>query len=146
MSPVIKSVLGRGVGANPEMKFARGDYDFAKDGGAISTKALIGDTGIPAGATILGGFVDIVTGLTSGGAATCALQVEGAGDIVPAQVLGTWTVGRKNIVPALASSAVLGAAGVVRTTVARDISLVIAAFALTAGKFSVVLFYADPLS
>lgn len=142
---IIETTIAEGT-PGPRAKIARGNYDFAADGGAISTIALMGATNIPLGATIVGGYVQVETLLTSGGAATCALQVEGAGDIVPAQTLATWTVGRKNIVPALATSAVLGTAGVVRTTAARDISLVIAAFALTAGKFSVVLFYHDPLA
>jgi hypothetical protein len=145
MSPIIDTPMQEGA-PGPRPKTARGIYDFAVDGGAIGTIGLMGALAIPLGATIIGGWVEVVTGLTSGGAATAAIQVEGAGDIVPAQVLGTWTVGRKNIVPALVSSAVLSAAGVVRTTAARDISLVIAAFALTAGKFSVVLDYRDPLA
>ena len=39
----------------------------------------------------------------------------------------------------------LTASTVVRTSAARDISIVISAAAVTAGKFKVVLFYIDPL-
>lgn len=123
----------------------RADYDFAKQGGAISSIGLTGRLLIPTGYTIIGGWVEIVTALTSSGAATAALHVEGAGDIVPAQVLGTWSIGRKAIVPAMDTSAVLAAAKNVRTTARRDVTLDIAAFALTAGKFSVLLHVLQPL-
>jgi hypothetical protein len=125
---------------------ARGIYDFAVDGGAISTKGLMGQTALKSGITIVGGFIEIHTQLTSGGAATIAVQVESAGDVVGATAVASWTVGRKKIIPADTSANDLSAANVIRTTAARDISAVIAAFALTAGKFSVVLFYVDPLA
>ena len=134
-----------GVG-NPRLMVARGVYDFAVDGGAVSTIALMGDTSIPSGATIVGGWIEVHTQLTSGGAATIAVQVEGAGDIVPAVAVASWTAGRKQIVPGLTAGSALAASAVVRTTAARDISAVIAAVALTAGRFSVVLIYTDPLA
>lgn len=121
---------------------ARGDYSFAADGGAVGTIALTGATLIPAGATILGGFLDVTAGVTSGGAATIAVQVEGAGDIVAAAAVSgaPWsTTGRKSVIPAFTG------ATAVRTTAARDISIVIATAALTAGAFKVVLFYVQPL-
>lgn len=140
----VQGYIKEGVN-NKRPNVARGDYDFAVDGGAVSTIPLIGGTLIPLGATILYGWIEVVTALTSGGSATAAIQVEGAGDIVPAQVLATWTTGRKKIVPCLGASAVLAAATDVRLTADRDISLVIAVAALTAGKFSVILEYLDPL-
>lgn len=143
--PIIETTVAEGT-PGPRTKMARGIYDFAVDGGAVSTIALMGATNIPSGATILGGFIDVQTTLTSGGAATIAVQVEAAGDIVPAVAVASWTAGRKLIVPALTTSATLAAANVVRTTAARDISAVVAAFALTAGKFTVVLIYCDPLA
>lgn len=120
---------------------ARGNYDFAVDGGAISTIALIGSTAIPAGAVILGGFVDVITAL-AGATATIALQVEAAGDIVATTAVASWTTGRKNILPAFVAGS-LTAANSVKTTVARDISAVIATAALTAGKFDVYLIYTE---
>ena len=143
--PVFESTISEGT-PGPRLKIARGVYDFAVDGGAVSTIALMGDTRIPSGASILGGWVEVHTQLTSGGSATIAVQVEGAGDIVPATAVASWTTGRKKVVPGLASSSALAAADIVRTTAARDISAVIATAALTAGKFSVVLLYADPLA
>jgi hypothetical protein len=71
--------------------------------------------------------------------------VETTTDVVPAIAVASWTVGRKAIVPALTAGATLAASAVVRASVARDITMTIAAAALTAGKFSVLLFYTDPL-
>ena len=127
-------------------KIARGEYDFAVDGGVVGTIALMDATDIPSGATVIGGWVEIETQLTSGGAATIAIQIEGAGDIVPATAIATWTAGQKEIVPALTAGAALAASDVVRTTAARDISAVIAVADLTAGKFSVIALYMDPLA
>ncbi len=142
--PIIETSISEGT-PGPRLKTARGIYSFAVDGGAVSTIALMGALNIPSGATIVGGFVDITTALTSGGAATIAVQVEAANDILTAVAVASWTTGRKNILPALTSGA-LTAATTVRTTAARDISIVIAAAALTAGVCSVVLFYTDPLA
>jgi len=83
----------------------------------------------------------VTTLLTSGGAATAGLQVESAGDLVAATVVSgaPWsTTGRKSIIP------VMTGATAIKLTAARDISLVIGAFALTAGVFGVYLYYLDP--
>lgn len=142
--PIIETTIAEGT-PGPRLKMARGEYSFAVDGGAVSTIGLMGATNIPSGATILAGWIEVQTQLTSGGAATIAVQVEAAGDILGATAVASWTTGRKNILPALTAGA-LTAATSVRTTAARDISAVIAAAALTAGKFSVCLIYADPLA
>jgi len=122
----------------------RGRYDFAVDGGAVSTIAITAGTPIPSGAVIVGGYVDVTTPLTSGGAATIACQVEAANDILTAVAVASWTAGRKNILPAPASGA-LTASTAVKTTADRNISIVIAAAALTAGVFDVVLYIVPPL-
>lgn len=135
-----EGVTGRGL------KVARGIYDFAVDGGAVSTITLMKDAAIPLGATIVGGWIQVHTALTSAGAATIAVQVEAAGDIVPAVAVASWTAGKKDIVPDLSGGSTLAASAAIETTAARDISVVIAAAALTAGRFSVVVLYADPLA
>jgi hypothetical protein len=119
--------------------WVRGRYDFGVDGGAVSTIALTSGTPIPSGYTVLGGFVDVTVACTSGGAATIACQVEAANDILTAVAVASWTTGRKNILPALAAGALTANASLVRTTANRDISIVIGAFALTAGVFDVWL-------
>lgn len=131
---------GEGAGFGG-LRAARGDYSFATDGGAVGTIALIGSTAIPSGSVIVGGLVEVTTALTSGGAATVALQIEGAGDLVAAAAVSgaPWsTTGRKSVIPAFTGATSL------KTTAARDISAVVAAAALTAGAFTVYVFYIPP--
>ena len=123
----------------------RGKYDFAVDGGAVSTIAITTGTPIPSGSVIIGGYVDITTTLTSGGAATIACQVEAANDILTAVAVASWTAGRKNVLPAPTTGA-LTASTAVKTTADRNISIVIAAAALTAGVCHVVLYIVPPLA
>jgi len=139
--PLIESSLVEGVNSRGVKSFVS-EYSFAVDGGAISTIPLTGAS-IPSGAVIIGGYVDVLTALTSGGAATIALQVEAANDIVTAVAVASWTVGRKNILPASTTGA-LTASTAVKTTAARDVSVVVAVAALTAGRFQVVVLYTDP--
>jgi hypothetical protein len=115
-------------------KVWEGFYDFAVDGGAISTIPLRSNDGaIPAGADIISGDLDIQTTFTSGGAATIRGDSEGAGDLFAASAVAGFTAGRKNVLPADTTGSVTAATSV-RTTVARVPALTIAAFALTAGK------------
>jgi hypothetical protein len=128
-----------GFPAGTGLKWARGRYDFAVDGGAVSTIVLTTEQ-IPSGAIILGGLVEVDTVPTSGGAATIAVTVEGAGDIIAAAAISgaPWsTAGRKSVVPAFTG------ATTVKTTADRDISAVIATAALTAGVFDVLLAYTE---
>jgi hypothetical protein len=121
------------------IKFSRGRYDFAVDGGAIGSIAITAQK-IPANAIILGGVVEVDTALTSGGAATVAVQVEAANDTVNAAAVSgaPWsTTGRKSTIPAFTGATTL------KTTAARDISVVIATATLTAGVFDVFVAYID---
>ena len=136
-SDAVQAAVDAEIG--PVLQSFVADYSFAQQGGAIATIALTGKLIIPAGAVIVGGYVDITTPLTSGGAATIAMQVEAANDILTAVAVASWTAGRKNVLPAPATGA-LTASTYVKTTAARDISIVVAAAALTAGAFRVVLF------
>lgn len=122
------------------VKLARGDYDFAADGGAVGNINLIGALGIPSGALILAAYIEVVTPPTSGGAPTIALQLEGAGDVQAAAAISgaPWsTTGAK------LSSARTRAAAPLKLTAARDIVMVIATAALTAGAFRVVVEYLE---
>lgn len=132
--PVIEGTQG--------LKEASGEYSFAVDGGAVSTITLrsgnsAGNT-IPSGAVILGGYLEVDTAVTSGGAATVSVGSEGAADLVAAAAVSgaPWsTTGRKSIVP------VFTGASAVKTTAARSLTITIATAALTAGVFRVVVFY-----
>lgn len=122
----------------------RGKYDFAVDGGAQGTIAITAGTPIPLGAVVIGGYVDVITQVT-GGASTIACQVEAANDVLTAVAVASWTVGRKAVLPAPTTGA-LTASTAVKTTAARNISIVIAGADLTAGVFNVVLYVVPPLA
>lgn len=122
------------------LKVAQAEYDFAIDGGAIGTITLR-QTGstlpnlIPAGSVIVGGFIEVLTTCTSGGAATIGVNSEAAGDIkAAATAVATYAAGIVPIVPSWGTTAV-------KTTASRSLAITIAAFALTAGKFRVVVHY-----
>lgn len=120
------------------LRSVRARYDFAVDGGAVGDIDLTRSAQIPSGAVILGGFLEVDTAPTSGGSATIAIKVEGAGDIVAAAAIGgaPWsTTGRKSVVP------VFTGATTVKTTAARKVTATVATAALTAGVFDVVLFF-----
>lgn len=126
------------------LKEATGEYDFAVDGGAVSTITLRGTPGysvgntIPIGSVIVGGYVEVDTALDSGGLATVAVNSQGAGDLVAAAAFdgAPWsTTGRKDLVPDFT-----GSTGV-KTTAERSLAITIAAAALTAGAFRVVVYY-----
>lgn len=118
-------------------RVAKWTYDFAVLGGVVSTIALTGGA-LPAKAIVFGGLMEVLTPPTSAGAATAAIQTEGANDTITAAVVAgvPWsTVGRKALIP------VWSAASALKTTVARTPSIVVGAFNLTAGKFNLFLFY-----
>ncbi len=109
-------------------------YDFAVDGGAVSTITLRGDA-IPANAVVLNAlYIPTVAPVSAAG--SVALQIEAAGDLL-ATVAVTGNVDEVNqLIPTLAT-----VTSYVQTTVARAVKLVVSAGALTAGKFYVVLDY-----
>lgn len=121
------------------VKTWKGEYSFATDGGAVSTITLRSADGpIPAGSRVLGGYIEVDTAPTSGGAATISVGVEAAADLQAAAAISgaPWsTLGHKDIIPDATGSTV------VELTAARSPSIAIAAAALTAGVFNVVLIY-----
>lgn len=112
-----------------------GEYDFAVDGGAISTITLRSHDGpLPVGSIITGGYLDIQTACLSA-TGTMALNSEGAGDILAAAAQAALTVGRKDIVPDATGSTAI------KLTAARSPAVTIATAAFTAGKFTLKLDY-----
>jgi hypothetical protein len=113
-----------------------GEYDFAIDGGAVSTIVLRGVSGsaIPNGSIVLAGVVEVVTAVLSA-TGTVALTVETAADILAATAQAGLTVGQKSVIPAGTG------ATSVKTTAERAPSMTIATAALTAGKFRLRLLY-----
>src|SRR5262245_7891516 len=122
------------------IKEAKGEYDFAVDGGGVGTIVLrasaedsLGNE-IPNGAVIEGGDLEVDTAVLSA-TGTVAVQAESAADLLAATGQAGLTVGRKSLVPAFTG------ATTVKTTAKRSLTIVIATAALTAGKFRVVVFY-----
>lgn len=122
-----------------DIKTYVGEYDFAVDGGAVSTIVLRSKDGaIPSGSYILSGVLDVLTGFTTAAAAVAGLQVEAANDIVASTIVSGApysTTGLKSIIP------VGTGASAVKTTAARAPSIVIGTGAITAGKCRLVLVY-----
>lgn len=123
-----------------DLKTFVGEYDFAVDGGAVSTITLRTSTSmpnvLPIGTVVVSGYIEVDTPVTSGGAATVAVNGEAAGDLLAATLVSgaPWsTTGRKSIIPAATG------ATAIKTTAARSITVTVAVAALTAGKFRVVL-------
>jgi hypothetical protein len=116
---------------------ARAKYDFAVDGGAISTINLMPSTELPSGALILGAYINVITPPTSAGAATIGIGSEAASDLQSAIAISgaPWsTTGVK------AASTSLGT-DPVKLTAARNITATIGTATLTAGVFEVVVLY-----
>jgi hypothetical protein len=116
------------------VKIARWYYDFATDGGAVSTITLRGDE-IPTNSVVLDARVDVTTAVTSGGTPTVSLDLNGAADLRAAATLAT--------APALSTTGVKALLNTVKTTDSRDVTATIATAALTAGAFSVIVTYAE---
>ena len=126
--------LGRG-----EVKIARGLYDFATDGGAVGDITLRGDT-IPSGAICIDALIQVDTALTSSGAATVALKVEGTADVNAADAISgaPWSsTGAKR------ADALTATGAPVTTTAARSITATVGTAALTAGAFTVLVSYVE---
>jgi hypothetical protein len=130
------------IGGTRDIKVYRGEYSFAVDGGAISTIPLRGSAGsqgpIPSGSVILEAFLDVTTGFTTGSAATAALTVEAANDLVSATLVSGApysTTGLKATLP------VFTAATMIKLTADRTPSIVIATGTITAGVLALVIFY-----
>lgn len=132
----VRQVGGLGLG---EPKPARALYDFAVDGGAVSAITLRGDR-IPSGAIIVDSLINVDTALT-GGTVTDTLQIgsEGAADIAAAAARNgaPWaTTGAKRLT-------LTATAAPVKTTAIRALTFTINVTALTAGKFTLVVWYVE---
>jgi hypothetical protein len=133
MSGAVAANGGLGIVGNAKMT-----YDFAVDGGVVGLITPANSPTIPDNAIILGGTIDITTTLTSGGAATIALGTSAgssATSLKAATAVATWAAGQIAVVP------VFTAATYVKLTAAGRLTLTVAAFDLTAGKFDVNLVY-----
>lgn len=129
--------IGAG-GALGQPKPAVGLYDFATEGGAVGDITLRGDA-IPSGAIVVDALLHVDTVLTSGGAATVAIKVEGAADINAADAVSgaPWSTAGAKRGDFTATTAPI------KTTAARSIVATVGTAALTAGVFKVVVWYVE---
>lgn len=116
------------------LQVLKATYDFTIDGGAISTILLANSQVIPAGAIILGGIIDPITTLTSGGAATVAVGIgngASAAALKAAAAMGTYVGGTPlAMIP-------VWSAGFFKLAADGKISITIAAATVTGGKFAI---------
>jgi len=111
------------------------EYDFAKEGGAVGDITLRGAQ-LPKGAIIKEGIVDVETAVVSGGAATIALKLNSAGDVLAATGKASFSLNATlDVVPDGT------AANSVKLTANKRLAATVAVAALTAGKFTVALEY-----
>lgn len=114
-------------------------YSFAVDGGAVGTITLRGDP-IPNGAVVRGGYINVAT-VPTGAGATISAGIEAAADLQAAAAISgaPWsTTGRKSITPAWSG------ATAILLTADRNVAIVVAVAALTAGIFNVVVDWQAP--
>jgi hypothetical protein len=128
-----------GTGAlDNKLQVAYFEYDFARDGGAIGDITLRGNS-LPAYAIVIGGMIDVEVAVTSADAATIALNLEAAADVLAITGKASFSLAALlDVVP------VNTAATAVRLTAIRKLVATVADFALTAGKFTVALTYILP--
>lgn len=117
------------------MTWYRVRYDFAVQGGAVGVINLSDVGAIPANFVCMFGMLDVRTPLTSGGAATVALALEAAADLLAATAFNAAGLGagRRPLIPAWTP------ATSIRTTVPRTLQMTVAVAALTAGQIDVYL-------
>lgn len=128
------------TGLQDNLKVATWEYDFAKDAGAIGAIALRGPK-LPVGAIVIGGYIDVETAPTSAGAATIALKITGADDMLVATAIASFTI---DVLLACVPDLATVADAVRVATAAKGVTMTIADFALTAGKFNVCAQYVTP--
>ena len=123
------------MGSTRRLKSWEGSYDFAIDGGLVSTIVLRSNDGpVVNGSVILGGYLDVtIAALSATG--TIAAQAQTAADLLAATAQAALTIGVKSLIPSFT-----GVTGF-KLTADRSPAIVIATAAFTAGQFKLILFY-----
>ncbi len=119
-------------------RWARISYNFNSSGGSQGTVNLTGT--IPNNSIIIGGFVDVTTGLaSSSNSANCSLEIVNTGDLVASIAINNqsspWSIGIKSIVPN-------GTGGnAIKLSSNKTIDFIISSEDLTEGAFDLWLEY-----
>ncbi len=122
------------------MRCARGTFDPS----ANSAHRTIGPHGLgvtlPDKATIVNAFFELQTAFADGASnlATITVTLQSAGDIMPASVLGNWSLGRSST-----NQGIWTVDEFIKLTAAREITVTVAVHALTTGKLNIFLFYVE---
>lgn len=136
-------VVGLGEELERKASVRKCIYDFSTMGGAVSSIPLVDDQGEPAkfpeGSIIVRSFMNVVTAVTSGGAATVAFTLVNSGDVLAATAKTSFTLN------AMLDGIQDGAAAnmIAPLTSAKVLNITIAAAALTAGKIEVFVEYVN---
>lgn len=118
------------------IRVAKATYNFAVDGGLVSTITPVTSEIVPLGAIVKAVYTDALTATTSGGSATVAINAGGttlvaAGTLAANSLSGTLKV----------SQTLSGSATAIKTAANGFITVTVAVAALTAGKFDVYVEY-----
>lgn len=122
-----------------ELRMIKAVYDFAVNGGAVSTITLKGDNGqsvvIPKGAIVVDCLIDTITPATTSASGTIAFGTGQATNDLKAALAAASLTGLVACVP------VGSAATSIKMTADRTMTATIATGALTAGKAYVYVYY-----
>lgn len=134
----LTGLTGSGLGA---VGNAKASYDFATDGGAISTITPLNSPTIPIGAIILGGLLEIPVTIPVGVGASIGIGLgsgaQVASILAPAAINGApWsTIGMKAIIP------IFTAATYIKVAASTKLTFTVSATPLSAGQFNVNVVY-----
>jgi hypothetical protein len=127
------------TGLQQALKAGIWEWDFAKDGGAVSAIAMRGPK-LPVGSIILAAYLDIETAFVGAGSSS-AFHVTAANDIYSVAVVGTYTLDA--LLKGVPDFATVADAVRVATT-AKGVTHTISGAVLTAGKCNVICIYITP--
>jgi hypothetical protein len=131
--------LASPFGLGGQLMMARAKYDFAVDGGAISTITLATNAVIPANAIVFGGIINPTTAFV-GATATIGLGTL-AGSTASSLKAAATAVSVYSIDALVATIPVFTAGSAFKMSAAGQITMTIAVAALTAGVAEITLFY-----
>ena len=129
-----------------KVQVVQAGYDFAVQGGAVSTinlyDPLLGTAStvvIPSGAIIKQVLINVITPCTTSASGTMNLTAQSAADLKAALAAASWT-------GLVAGIPVGTAATMIKMTADRTLTTAIATGAITAGKFDVIVEFYSPVT
>ena len=118
------------------LKTYTAEWDFATDGGAVSTIVLRSSVGpLPSGSIVMGGCIDVTVAALSGTGTIAFSSGQTAADLSAALAQAALGIGVKSVIPAFTG------ATMIKLTADRAPSITIATAAFTAGVLRVRLVY-----